>query len=87
MSDRPTRELTPAEVAKVQEALDAANVLTVSLSDLMKDKPEAILEDLIKELREMGSDGSGAAGLLLRRRDFFYALDRAEARLRDWNRE
>ena len=56
--------------------------MTVSLNDLMKDKPEAILEDLIKELREMGSDGSGAASLLLRRRDFFYALDRAEARLR-----
>ena len=76
MSDRPTRDLTPAEIIKVQEALDAANVPTVSLSDLMKDKPEAILEDLIKELR------TAPFAIYLTE-----SLDRAEARLRDWNRE
>jgi hypothetical protein len=48
--------------------------VTVSLNDLMKNKPETILEDLIAELR------TAPFAIYLTE-----SLDRAEARLQEWN--
>ena len=48
--------------------------MTVSLNDLMKNNPETILEDLIAELR------TAPFAIYLTE-----SLDRAEARLQEWN--